>query len=107
MRSVLNGKHIIQELEANWRDMITAMAPTGEIAYRVKRLILRLQVVTDKIYIKTIKARDMLLECTRLSEQFSDQLNRSQDQALQLLTRIEGRVDELVKNAHEFRIKAG
>jgi len=107
MGSISNSKNIIGRLELVWRQIIAAKEPTGELAYRIEKLILRLDVIVDKIFIKTVKAHNILFECERLTEQFTSELAQPQDKALLLLTRLEEHIDGLVKETHAFRIKAG
>jgi hypothetical protein len=102
-----NGKGVIHQLDSIWRDIIAARGPTQEIVYRIEKLILRLDVVVDKLFIKTVKAHHILLECIHLTEQFRLELNSRRNQVYVLLTRLESSVDDLVRKTHEFRVKAG
>lgn len=107
MSSLSNGKHVIQRLHAIWREIMANGEPTREIGYRLQKLSLRLDVVVDKIFIKTVKASDMLMECMQLTEQFQAELDRHARTDFRLLTRLERRLDELVRKTFEFRVKAG
>lgn len=77
------------------------------MVYRLEKLILRLDAVADKIFIKTAKAHTILIECLQLTEQFHLKINRHRHAAFLLLTHLEGCIDELVQKTNEFRIKAG
>jgi hypothetical protein len=107
MPNALKGKNDIERLDSIWRDMIAANGLTRELAYRIEKLILRLDSIVDKIFVKTVKAHDILLECEQMTEQFKLELNKQPDKTLQILTQIEVQVDDLVKKTHAFRIKAG
>ena len=107
MFSILNGKGAILRLHASWRDIIIAGGPTHEIVYRIEKLILRRDVVTNKIFIKTVKAHSILLACIWYTEQFQTDLQFYPQVAFWGLTHFEALVDLLVKKIHEFRIKAG
>ena len=109
MCSLSNGKNTIRKLKAIWYEMIAAGTPAAEIEYRIKKLIFRLDVIADKIFIKTVKAQDTLRECIRLTEQIqaTSATHPEAEAALVLLTRLEGRMEALVKETHEFRVKAG
>ena len=107
MQPISNGKKIIGQLESVWREIITAEGLTRELTYRIEKLAFRLDTIVDKIFVKTVKAHDILCECGKLTEQFKSELNKPQSSALFLLTRLEAHVDDLVKTTHEFRIKAG
>jgi hypothetical protein len=107
MSAVLNGTCIIGDLSSRWRQFIAAKKLTGELAYRFEKLDQRLDSIAAKLYLKTVKAHQILSECTQLTEQFQSELPKSPNRALRLLTRLENHMDILVKNTHEFRIKAG
>lgn len=107
MSSLSNGKHVIQRLNSIWREIVANREPSREIAYRLEKLRLLLDVVVDKIFIKTVKARDMLMECMQLTERFQAELDRHVGTEFRLLTRLERRMDELVRKTYEFRVKAG
>lgn len=107
MCSILNEKGAIPQLNASLRNIVAKKGPTYEMVYRIEKLILRLDAMADKIFIKTVKAQAILLECVRLTEQFRSNLYERQNLAFFKLTRIEDLIDELVKKTYEFRIKAG
>lgn len=107
MHSLSNGKKFCGELNSVWNRLAAEKGVTGEFSYRLGKLALRLDSIADKIFIKTVKAHAILTECAQLTGQFESELNKSPPRALHLLTRIEALVDSLVKDTHEFRIKAG
>jgi hypothetical protein len=108
MHSLSNGKGAIRRLGSLWHEIIADSGSTREIGYRMEKLVLRLDVVVDKIFVKTVKAHEMLLDCIQLTEQFqTERIHPDDTAALVLLTRLESRVDDLVKKTHEFRVKAG
>jgi hypothetical protein len=107
MAKLSTGKNNIERLDTVWRNMIAANGLTEELAYRLEKLILRLDSIADKIFIKTVKAQDILFECEQLSEKFKSELKEPQTKPLAVLTRIETQVEDLVKKTHAFRIKAG
>lgn len=102
-----SGKSAIKHLNSIWREIIATGKPSIEITYRLEKLILRLDAVADKIFIKTAKAHTILLKCIQLTEQFHSKINKHRDAAFLLLTHLEGCVNDLVQKTHEFRIKAG
>jgi hypothetical protein len=107
MYSLSNGKNAILELNQTWRDVTAEKGLSGEMIYRIEKLILRLDAVADKIYIKTVKAHEILHECVQLTEQFRSAWLQQRNRALILLTRLEDRIDDLVQKAYTFRVKAG
>jgi hypothetical protein len=107
MNTITSGKSAIMHLNSVWREFISVEMLSDEIEYRLEKLILRLNVVADKIFIKTVKAHNILLNCIQLTEQFQSKINKHRDAAFLHLTHLEDCVDDLVQKTHEFRIKAG
>jgi hypothetical protein len=107
MCSISNGKNIIRRLGSVWREIIAAKGLTGELAYRIEKLIQRLDVIVDKIFVKTVKANNILLECETLTKQFKSELDKPHNKTLLLLTRLEDQIDGLVSETLAFRVKAG
>jgi hypothetical protein len=97
----------ICQLDRLWRGMLQSEKLQNEAAYRMAKLLHRLEVIADKFFIKTVKAQDMLAECMRLSQRLAPHPGFQDEGFYLLLTEIEQRVDQLVQKAHEFRIKAG
>lgn len=104
---ISNAKTVSRELGSVWRQVAAAEGLTVEFSYRLDKLSQRLDSIADKIFMKTVKAHDVLTECVQLTGLFKSELDKSHDVALRLLTQIEGHMDRLVKDTHEFRIKAG
>ena len=70
MHASTNGKHAISLLNSTWRQIIATTKPSHEIVYRLEKLMLRLDAVADKIFIKTVRAQDILQECVQLTQRF-------------------------------------
>lgn len=107
MSLIPNGKISTKELGPAWRQVAAIEGLTVEFSYRFDKLSQRLDAIADKIFMKTVKAHDILSECARLTGQFTSELDKSHDVALRLLTQIESHVHRLEKETYEFRIKAG
>jgi endonuclease III len=107
MSKATKGKDSIERLDSIWRNLIATNGLTQELAYRIEKLILRLDSIVDKIFVKTVKAHNILAECEQLTEQFKSELDKPGNQSLTILTRMEIQVEDLVKKTHAFRIKAG
>ena len=101
-----NGKGIVTQLDSSWRNILSASELTGEVTYRIQKLIVRLDAIGDKIFVSTLKGHEILIECLKITERFKSEQNKP-DSALRLLTRLENHMDDLVKKTHDFRIKAG
>jgi hypothetical protein len=107
MSLISNGKVVLKELKPAWRQIAAIEGLPVEFSYRFDKLGQRLDAIGDKIFIKTIKAHNILSECAQLTGQFMSELDISHEVALRLLTRIESRMDLLEKDTYEFRVKAG
>lgn len=94
-------------LNSVWRGYIAAKALSGELAYRLEKLSMRLDTISGKIFMKTVKAHDILYECEQLTVQLQSELGKSHHKSLRLLTTLEAHMDDLDRQTHEFRIKAG
>ena len=107
MSMISTRKNTIGELASVWRQVGEARGSTVEFSYRLEKLALRLESIADKIFIKTVKAHKILTECRELTDRFKSELHKSHHTALRLLTHLESCMDNLVKDTHEFRVKAG
>lgn len=107
MSSISKGKNIIRELSSLWRQFVGIKDLTAEYTYRLEKLARKLDSIADKLFLKTVKAHLVLSECKQLTEQFKAAMSESHSAALRFLTRLEVCMDNLVKETHEFRIKAG
>lgn len=107
MALISNVKIVSRELGSAWRRIADTKDMTVEFSYRLDKLSQRLDSIADKIFMKTVKAHEVITECAQLTGQFKSELDLSHDTALRLLTQIEGLMDRLEKDTYEFRIKAG
>jgi hypothetical protein len=90
-----------------WDQIIEAHGNEPEITYRIRKLINKLDTITDKMFVKLVKAQEMLDECGQMTRELEPLLDPPEDRSFQLLTNLETHFDELVKLTHEFRVKAG
>jgi len=102
-----NGKNIIARLNSIWQEIAVAKGLAREFVYRFEKLVLTLDAIADKLFVKTVKAHQILSECEHLTEQFRSERGKHHYRSLVLLTRLEGLIDGLIKETYEFRIKAG
>jgi hypothetical protein len=78
-----------------------------EIAYRIEKLIHRMDPLTDKIFFKTVKAHAMLAECGLRTRELQQQIASGGNEVFLLLTRLEKTFEDLLQKTYAFRIKAG
>jgi hypothetical protein len=102
-----NGKGGILQLSSMWRTFGSTRTATPEIAYRLGKLSDRIDVVMDRIFIKTVKAYHLVCECWQLSGHLATDLDQDTGKVYRRLTEIERCVDDLVRKTNEFRVKAG
>ncbi len=106
MHPLFQCKFFIRRLISRWLQIVACKGLARETVYRIEKLALKLDAVAEKTFLKTFKARDILLECAELTEQLQAELEQSPN-AFLTLTRLEGLIDDLIKKTHDFRIKAG
>lgn len=101
------GKKLAGELQDNWQSMAHMERLHPEIAYRVLKLGHRITPLADHIYFKTVKARQLLLECSKKTVELQKQIETNGNHVLFLLTNLEKTFEGLVRKTYEFRVKAG
>ena len=107
MNDVLSGKIQAKELQDIWASMAQMERLHPEIEYRIEKLVHRIAPLTDKFFLKTVKAREMLVECREKTAALQNQIESDGDNAFYQLTNLEKTIEDLVKKTYEFRIKAG
>jgi hypothetical protein len=107
MKELLPGKMQAQNLQEIWESMAGIEQLHPEIVYRVDKLINRMAPLADKIFLKTVKARQLLAECGQRTAVLYQQIESDGDNAFLLLTNLEKTFEDLLKKTYEFRVKAG
>ena len=107
MNDVLSGKIQAEELQDFWESMTQVEGLHPEIEYRMKKLVHRIAPLTDKIFIKTVKAREMLVECREKTTALQNQIESDGDRTFFLLTNLEKTFEDLLRKTYDIRIKAG
>lgn len=78
-----------------------------EIAYRMEKLAHRMAPLADKVFLKTVKARLLLVDCRDMTAALQDQIYSGGNNAFHVLTNLEKTFEYLLTKTYEFRIKAG
>ncbi len=99
---VLNTK-----LCQSWQRIQRALADQSELNYRFQKLIYKMDAVYDKMFLKTVHARQIMQSCLYLTEQIEVRIGGNGETPFILLTDLEKRIDELVRKTHAFCIKTG
>jgi hypothetical protein len=99
------------ELHDFWLELAASRSCSPEVDYRLRKMSRRLAHMADMMFIKTVKAQEMLLQCREFSQRLSDLLDTvEQEQGRDLyrvLTGLEVLFEELLIKTYEFRVKAG
>jgi hypothetical protein len=98
---------IMQDLRKACGLILARPGLSREVGYRVRKLADRVSPVADRVYLKTLKGREILLRCAEKAKIVNDHLDGDEDLLYQLLTDLEMTCEGLLKQAYEFRIKAG
>ena len=107
MKDLLSGKMQALELQDSWESMVQMERLHPEIAYRIEKLAHRIAPLADKVFLKTVKARELLIKCREKTAALQNQIESEGNYAFYLLTNIEKTFEELLSKTYDFRIKAG
>ncbi|MFH0730968.1 MAG: hypothetical protein V2B19_32070 [Pseudomonadota bacterium] len=107
MSTPANSKDVIGRLYLLWETIRDGIELPAEIAYRVDRLTQRLDAISEKMFLKTVNARQMLFDCEQLTQQLTSCIAPTDSRTYHLLTNLENHFDQLAKKTYAFRIKAG
>ena len=80
---------------------------TPEITYRLGKMRRGLLPLLDRLYLKTLKGQDMLMDCLKKVKDLEGHLPSPDDTSFHLLTDLEVTYEELLRTIYEFRVKAG
>jgi hypothetical protein len=107
MNTPANIKDVTGRLYLLWERILQAFELPAEIVYRIDKLTQRLDAISGKMFLKTVKARQMLSDCEQLTRQLTFCIAPPDSRTYYLLTDLENHFDQLVKKTYAFRIKAG
>jgi hypothetical protein len=105
--SATTSKKLTRRLYQLWGAIIETPGIHPEIAYRVGKLVHKLDTIYDKMFVKTVKAQEILTDCDQMTQEVQQLLDSPTEPLFSLLTKLETHFNELVKTTHEFRVKAG
>ncbi|MBT3256102.1 MAG: hypothetical protein HN366_06555 [Deltaproteobacteria bacterium] len=107
MSDIGSGKTKARELQDIWMSMVQMKRLNPEIAYRIEKLVHRIAPLADKVFLKTEKARLLLVECRGKTVALQNQIESGGNDAFYVLTTLEKTFEYLLTKTYEFRIKAG
>ena len=102
-----SGKIKAQELQNLWESMVKVKRLHPEIAYRIEKLAHRIAPLADKIFLKTVRAHQLLMECREKTVLLQNQVESHGNNTFHILTNLEKTFEYLLTKTYEFRIKAG
>jgi hypothetical protein len=97
----------LRELSRTWESLLQVERMSAESEYRIRRLIDRALPLADKMFLKTLKGREMMLQCAEQTLLVRNELESRGVRLYEALTELEKTYEDLLKKAYEFRIKAG
>jgi hypothetical protein len=107
MNDIGSGKIMARELQDIWMAMDKKRHLHPEIAYRIEKLVHRIAPLADKVFLKTEKARLLLVECKGKTVALQNQIESGGNDTFYVLTTLEKTFEYLLIKTYEFRIKAG
>ena len=107
MKNIMDGKAMALELCRSWEDLLEQTELSPEVDYRIRKMINRMTPLLNKMYLKTVKGQEMVLQCAEKTKRLQDQLNSNGEHVYYFLTNLEKTHEDLLKKTYEFRIIAG
>lgn len=107
MRHTENSRISALELCGLLEHLLESAKLSPEVEYRIRKLITRTTPITDKMFLKTVKGKELIVECLELARLLENQLVSGRQGVYGRLTQLENAHDELLKRTYEFRVKAG
>ncbi|MDR3554297.1 MAG: hypothetical protein P4L55_06050 [Syntrophobacteraceae bacterium] len=78
-----------------------------EFRYRIGKLIDSVIPIDGKVYLKTLRGKEILRQCIEIANSVEHDLIRNDDLPYRTLTALEITCNDLLNRTYEFRIKAG
>jgi hypothetical protein len=97
----------VHDLRQDWQTLVETEKMSGEAQYRIGRLIERSGPIEGKMFVKTVKGRELISQCAERTRALRDRLRMPGEVLYKSLTELETCYEELVKKTYEFRVKAG
>ncbi|MGC9196616.1 MAG: hypothetical protein ACP5IL_14365 [Syntrophobacteraceae bacterium] len=102
----MNAPLSIVEFQNACAKLVDRPGLAPEWTYRITKVIDSMAALEDKVFLKTLKGQETLLECIRKAI-FLKEHSYSNDLSYLLLTDLEMTCEELLVQCCQFRIKAG
>jgi hypothetical protein len=103
----MNVRLIVREFRDVCAALLAQQEVSAEFAYRIEKLMDSVAPIDDKMYLKTLKGQESLLQCTEKARLVKEHLACRDVSPYRLLTDLELTCEDLLNTTYEFRIKAG
>jgi hypothetical protein len=97
----------IVNLTCGWENLLDLEGISGESEYRIRRLIERAVPLSGKMFVKTVKGKEMIAQCAEKTRVVQEELESRSAYVYAAITELERAYEELLKQVYEFRVKAG
>lgn len=101
------GKALGLKLVRNLEAILAQDGLSPEVAYRLGKIRQGLLPLVDRLYLKTLKGQELLVECLEQTEALNGRIQAPDHNLYLLLTNLEKIYEDLLQKIFEFRVKAG
>jgi hypothetical protein len=97
----------IAGLMVGWEKLLDLEGISPEARYRLNRLVERAAALSGKMFVKTVKGKQMMAQCAEKTRAVRAELESRGPHVYAALTDLEREYEEFLKLVYEFRVKAG
>ena len=97
----------VRNLRRDWEGLMESALLSEEATYRISKLIERSLSIEGKMFLKTLKGQDLIVQCAERTRALREELTMPGDTVYKGLTELEECYEELLRKTSEFRVKAG
>ena len=102
-----NGKALGLRLVRDLESILVREGLSPEVTYRLAKIRQGLLPLLDRLYLKTLKGKELLLEGMEQTRRLLGGLRVSDENFYLLLTDLEKTYADLLQKLYEFRVKTG
>jgi len=105
-----DGKAMALRLRGAWEEVLKKEGLSQEVEYRIRKMNNRLTPIVDKLFLKTLKGQEIILQCVKKTKVVETELNsygEHKDRLYYSLTDLEKTYEDFIKQSYEFHITAG